>query len=56
MTIGAWGAVACVMFKDDLMRVIDTIQSGKSGGSLSDNPLLGDKNPIDQALKEIEER
>jgi hypothetical protein len=40
-----------VTYKDDVARPIEVIQGGKLRGSVSDSPLLGNKNPIDQVLQ-----
>jgi hypothetical protein len=40
-----------VTYKDDVARPIEVIQGDKLRRSISDSPLLGNKNPIDQVLQ-----
>jgi hypothetical protein len=49
--IGAAAAWIYVAYGPDIAKTLDDIQKGKLGGSLSDDPILGNKNPFDQVLQ-----
>jgi hypothetical protein len=36
----------------DIAKSIEAIQKGRIGGSLSNEPIFGNKNPFDQALRD----
>jgi hypothetical protein len=37
---------------DTIMNTIDNLQQGKLAGSLSNNTIIGTKNPLDQIIRE----
>jgi hypothetical protein len=47
------GGFLWILYGDDtIMNTIDNLQQGKLGGSLSNNTIIGTKNPLDQIIIE----
>jgi hypothetical protein len=45
------GGFLWVVYGDDtIMNTIDNLQQGKLAGSLSNNTIIGTKNPLDQII------
>jgi hypothetical protein len=41
-----------ILYGDTIMNTIDDLQQGKLRGSLSNNTIIGTKNPLDQIIIE----
>jgi hypothetical protein len=41
-----------IAYGDTIMNTIDNLQQGKLAGSLSNNTIIGTKNPLDQMIIE----
>jgi hypothetical protein len=46
------GGFLWVLYGDTIMNTIDNLQQGKLAGSLSNNTMIGNKNPLDQIIIE----
>jgi cellobiose-specific phosphotransferase system component IIC len=46
------GGFLWVLYGDTIMNTIDNLQQGKLAGSLSNNTIIGTKNPLDQIIIE----
>jgi hypothetical protein len=46
------GGFLWVLYGDTIMNTIDNLQQGKLAGSLSNNTIIGTKNPLDQIIRE----
>ena len=49
-----FGGFLWIYYVDTIMNtIIDNLQQGKLAGSLSNNTIIGTKNPLDQIIIEI---
>jgi hypothetical protein len=46
------GGFLWILYGDTIMNTIDNLQQGKLAGSLSNNTIIGTKNPLDQIIIE----
>ena len=46
------GGFLWALYGDTIMNTIDNLQQGKLGDSLSNNTIIGTKNPLDQIIIE----
>jgi cellobiose-specific phosphotransferase system component IIC len=46
------GGFLWIVYGDTIMNAIDNLRQGKTAGSLSNNTLIGTKNPLDQIIIE----
>jgi hypothetical protein len=46
------GGFLWILYGDTIMNTIDNLQQGKIAGSLSNNTIIGTKNPLDQIIIE----
>jgi len=46
------GRFLWILYGNTIMNTIDNLQQGKLAGSLSNNTIIGTKNPLDQIIIE----
>ena len=46
------GGFLWIVYGDTIMNTIDNLRQGKLAGSLSNNTIIGTKNPLDEILIE----
>ena len=46
------GGLLWILYGNAIMNTIDNLQQGKLRGSLSNNTIIGTKNPLDQIIIE----
>jgi len=51
LIIGDGAAWVYLAYGHDIAKTIDDIKKGKVGGGLAHNPIFGNKNPLDEAVR-----